>query len=225
MAVVETISDDSTFPNFQFEDSSSQNSNTKATFSKPTPTVRTTTTTTAPPTTSTTKKTVKPAIFLVTGDTNPLKFTTTADKREDITRVTKQKLNSAYIFNQPNLKIEEQVISTPSPRPMLEKPYQLTLQTGSDSLPLVGIYQKIAPTDSTLIEMSNGRFGAKIFEGDIEEEFEDEDEEMFEFRPYKHKPLIKVKTMLTKKSNESKNKKQEIEKQTLKIRTIQKMQI
>ena len=241
MAVVETVNgDDDGFPEFKFDDSSSQNSNTKATFSNPiqtnqkTTTARPTTTTTST-TTSATKKPVKPAFFRVNGDTNPLKSInsidihpqSTADKREGSTTMTKQKLKSAYIFNQPNLKIEEQFISTPSPRPMLEKPYQVTLQTGSDSLPLVGIYQTppITPTDSSLMEMSTGNFGAKINDGDFEEEFEDEDEddEMFEFRPYKNKPLIKVKSMLSKKSNENQN--DEIEKKTLKIRTKQKMQI
>ena len=127
-----------------------------------------------------------------------------------------QQLKSAYIFAAPTIKTSENVGVTPTPHPKLEKPYQLTLQSGIENLPLVGIFhspQPISPTDSALIEMENGNFGVKVRSG--ENRLDDgggDGEEAFEFRPYRHKPL-RVRSSLRKKSNSETSKEENDEKE------------
>ena len=107
------------------------------------------------------------------------------------------KLSGAYVFNQPTLHVDNNVVVTASPRPKLVKPYQLSLQTGVDSTPLVGILATSFSDLSTI----DGDFGERI-RGLSENDDVEKDEEV-EFRPYRHKPLIKVKsTTIEKKSSD-----------------------
>ena len=106
-----------------------------------------------------------------------------SNKNDVISTTTKSKLNGAYVFSQPTLKVDNSYVVTASPRPKLEKPYQLNLHSDVDSLPLVGVFKTSPTIDVSRID---GNFGEKILEKT--------EGQGFEFRPYRQNPLIKVKS-------------------------------
>ena len=108
-----------------------------------------------------------------------------------------QKLDGAYIFPRPTLKtIESGSTGSPTPSSKLEQPYKLTLQSGDTDLPLVGFFQTppSSPTESALMEMESGNFGAKI-------KSENYEEKKVEFRPFRNSPLRIVKGAARNKLN------------------------
>jgi hypothetical protein len=112
---------------------------------------------------------------------------------------TVQKLNGAYIFPRPTLKtIESGPTNSPTPSSKLEQPYKLTLQSGDRDLPLVGFFQTplSGPTESTLLEIESGDFGAKIVS-------ENDGDKKVEFRPVKNVPVRIAKGAMRKKSSKT----------------------